>query len=151
MKKPFFLALIVILISGAIAYANVPNASVTTDKIAYRAVTTSKIANDSIKAAKIADNAVRTSEIGNGVITLGSAADGTIAGKLNAKYQVVTSTGLADTEFTVTHQLGRTPVGFLLVKSNKATSVYDSGTAWTDTSIFLKSSAATAEITLIIF
>lgn len=60
-------------------------------------------------------------------------------------------TGDANTEFSVTHYLARVPTGFLLVKSNKACNVYDSGTAWTTSTIYLKCDAANAIIKIAIF
>ena len=85
------------------------------------------------------------------LLALGDATDGSTVGELNAKYQVVADTGNADTEFTVAHGLGRTPVGFLVVNANKAGYVYDSGSAWGSTNILLKASAANMAITLMIF
>lgn len=60
-------------------------------------------------------------------------------------------TGSADAQFSVTHHLGRTPTGFLLTRIDKAGAVYDSGAAWTDTTIYLKCSVASAVVTLRIF
>ena len=55
------------------------------------------------------------------------------------------------TEFAVDHVLGRMPVGFDVKRINAAGSIYDSGTAWTDTQIFVKSDAASATFSLFIF
>lgn len=63
----------------------------------------------------------------------------------------VSDTGNADTEFSVTHHLGRVPAGFLLTKSDAAASVYDSGTAWTDRLIYLKCNAANVAIQITVF
>lgn len=60
-------------------------------------------------------------------------------------------TGTADTEFTITHPLGRIPAGFLVTRIDKAGTVYDSGTPWTNTTIYLKCSAASAVVTLRVF
>lgn len=54
------------------------------------------------------------------------------------------------TLFTVNHTLGRVPVGFDVKRMDEAGSIYDSGTPWTATQIFLKSSAASATFTLFI-
>lgn len=71
---------------------------------------------------------------------------------LNKSSQVsVADTGTADTEFTVSHYLGRIPEGYLLTCTDKAASVYESGTAWTATTIYLKCSAANAKIDLLVF
>jgi hypothetical protein len=60
----------------------------------------------------------------------------------------VGDTGAADTEFAVDHPLGRVPAGFLVANIDAAGVVYDSGTAWTATVIYLKCSAANAGVTL---
>jgi hypothetical protein len=58
-------------------------------------------------------------------------------------------TGVANVAFTLTHNLGRVPVGWLVTYIDKATSIYDGGVAWTETTISLKSS--TANVRLIVF
>lgn len=63
----------------------------------------------------------------------------------------VSDTGNADTEFTVTHHLGRTPTGFIVTNTDKAAQVYDSGTAWTSTSVYLKSATANCAVTVTVF
>ena len=63
----------------------------------------------------------------------------------------VADSGNADTEFSVTHYLGRVPSGFIVTKSDKACSVYDSGTAWTTSTIYLKCDAANVALTIAVF
>jgi len=56
-----------------------------------------------------------------------------------------TSAG-GNVEFSVTHSLGRVPQGYIIFFTDKATSLYQgptTGTAWTTTQIFIKSSTAT--------
>jgi hypothetical protein len=60
-------------------------------------------------------------------------------------------TGNANVEFSITHHLDRTPIGFILTNSDKACSVYDSGTAWTTSLIYLKCNAANAAVELYVF
>lgn len=60
-------------------------------------------------------------------------------------------TGNADTEFSETHHLGRTPVGFILTKSDAACAVYDSGTTWTTSTIYLKCDTANVAIEIYVF
>ena len=64
------------------------------------------------------------------------------------EFQVVADTGVADTEFSVTHTLGVAPVGFLVTNIDAGGVVYDSGTAWTSTTAYFKCSAANAAVTL---
>lgn len=63
----------------------------------------------------------------------------------------VADTGNADTEFSITHHLGRTPNGFIITKSDKACSVYDSGTTWTTSLIYLKCDTANTALSLSVF
>lgn len=63
----------------------------------------------------------------------------------------IADTGVADTEFTVTHHLGHVPSGFLVTMSDKACACYDSGTAWTSSAIYLKCNAASAAIKVLVF
>lgn len=63
----------------------------------------------------------------------------------------VVTPAVADTTFSVTHGLGRIPVGFHVMSKNKAVDVYESGVAWTNTTISLKASVATATVKLFIF
>ena len=72
-------------------------------------------------------------------------------GNVNGKYVVFTSNGVANTEDAVAHKLGRVPVGYIPVKTNKSAVLYDSTTAFTTTTIYWKSSAATVAWTVFIF
>lgn len=66
------------------------------------------------------------------------------AGSVTASF---TST---NTELVVLHGLSRIPVGYILIGSDAAMDVYDSGTANTDTALFLKSNA-TGNARLLVF
>lgn len=81
-------------------------------------------------------------------IRFGDGTDGQKGENMSGEFQVVADTGAVDTEFSVTHTLGVTPIGYLVTKINKGGVVYDSGTAWTSTTIYLKCSAANAAVTL---
>jgi len=63
----------------------------------------------------------------------------------------VADTGSANAEFSVTHHLGRTPNGYIITKNDKACSVYDSGTTWTTTAIYLKCDTANIALSLSVF
>lgn len=54
-----------------------------------------------------------------------------------------TTPGTADTEFSITHDLGRIPIGFLVASVNLAAIIYKSTTAWTSTHVYLKCNVAT--------
>lgn len=72
-------------------------------------------------------------------------------GNLDARFLVFTSNGTADTQDTITHKLGRIPVGYIPVSQDKAAILYSSAVAFTSTSIYLKSSAISVAWTIIIF
>lgn len=57
---------------------------------------------------------------------------------------------IANTEFSVPHNLGYVPTRFQLHYNNTGGVVYDSGTAWTTSMIFLKCTANSANIRVFI-
>lgn len=72
---------------------------------------------------------------------------------LNSWYVDIADTGLANTEFSVSHGLNLIPAGYILVSSSISCNVYQqksTGTAWTKSAIFLKCDQAHAAIRLII-
>ena len=69
----------------------------------------------------------------------------------NAEIKTIADSGVANSENTVAHTLKRVPAGYLVFKINKAGVVYDSGTTWTDTNIYIKCSVANCAITLLLF
>jgi hypothetical protein len=69
----------------------------------------------------------------------------------NAEIKTIADSGVANAENTVAHTLKRTPTGYIVLKIDKGGVVYDSGTAWTDTNLYLKCGAANAAITLLVF
>ena len=76
--------------------------------------------------------------------------DGTTADNIDGTWNTGADTGNADTEFSFTHSLGRTPVGFLVMNIDKGGVVYDSGTSWDATTIYLKCSTANVAVTLFV-
>jgi hypothetical protein len=83
-----------------------------------------------------------------GRVRFGDETDGAEGENISGMWQVVADTGTANTEFAVTHTLGSVPVGYLVTKISNAGVIYDSGTTWTTTNIYLKSSAANSAVTL---
>lgn len=69
----------------------------------------------------------------------------------NAQIVDVSDSGTANTEFSVAHTLKRVPIGYLIFKTNKAGVVYDSGTTWTATAIYLKCSTANTILKIFVF
>lgn len=58
--------------------------------------------------------------------------------------------GAANTDFPVPHTLGRKPTGFIIISQDAAASIYDGVTPWTTTQIFLRSSTAAVNMTVLI-
>jgi hypothetical protein len=65
-------------------------------------------------------------------------------------WAAATTPGVVNTEFVVTHNIGRVPTGFFVVHKSGACDVYDSGTAWTATQIFLKATVININLTIFI-
>jgi hypothetical protein len=83
-----------------------------------------------------------------GNISFGNVTNTNTEQNINGVWVTGTSPSTANMAFTVTHVLGRVPVGFDVKRINAAGIIYDSGTAWTSTEIFLKCSVASATFTL---
>jgi hypothetical protein len=84
-------------------------------------------------------------------LSLGSGDSGHKAGNLDAQYIDVYTPG-ADTEFIVPHGLGRKPIGYEVVRRDKACIVYDSsGGSWGDKLFYLKCNTANATIKLRVY
>src|SRR3990167_9512567 len=69
---------------------------------------------------------------------------------MNCQLKTLTTAG-ADTEVEVAHTLKRIPAGYIVYSRDKGGVVYDSGTAFTTTNIYIKCSTATTALKLIIF
>lgn len=72
-----------------------------------------------------------------------------ITDNLNGIIQTLTFT-VADNEYEISHGLKRVPNGYLVLNIDRAAIIYDSGTAWTTTSIYLKSNTAGAVAKIIV-
>ncbi len=69
----------------------------------------------------------------------------------DAVYASFTSNVTPDTEDSVSHDLGRVPVGFVVVSRDKGGVVYNSGTTNTKTTIYLKCTVASTAVTILVF
>ena len=85
------------------------------------------------------------------------ARDGTIGGgkrpyNFDAVWVAYVSNGTANTEDTVTHNLGRIPVGIWVGIPDVSAAIYaDNQAAWTTTTVRLKASAATVTVNILLF
>ena len=83
-----------------------------------------------------------------GRISFGELTDGKSGESVSGECSVVSDTGNADTEFTIAHNVGAVPLGFIVTNIDKGGVVYDSGTTWTSTNIYLKCTTANTNVTL---
>lgn len=75
----------------------------------------------------------------------------TFADNFNAQIITISDTGVADAQNTVTHTLQRVPIGFIVLNRNKGGVMYDAGTAWTTTNLYLKCTTANTTVKLLVF
>lgn len=86
-----------------------------------------------------------------GNVSFGSGVNGDTSQNINGVWVSGTTPGTPSTPFSVVHTLGRVPVGFDVKRINAAGSIYDSGTPWTSTEIFIESNVGSATFSLFIF
>lgn len=87
-----------------------------------------------------------------GRIRFGTGIDGDRGENISGEFQTYTSNATPDTEDTLAHTLGATPVGFIVLHQDKAGSVYQgptTGTNWTSNNIYLKCDVAS--VTFLLF
>lgn len=84
----------------------------------------------------------------NGNISLG---DGTDPGNIDGGWVSAVTDATPNTNFTVQHNLGRIPVGFLVVDKTANLDVWRGTTASTETDLTLQSDVANETILLFIF
>lgn len=84
----------------------------------------------------------------NGRISFG---DGEDADNIDGVWANETAPAAPNTDFTVTHNMGRVPVGYLVTQSDRAVLVYDGSVPATTTEITLRADVADAVIRLFIF
>jgi hypothetical protein len=115
-----------------------------------QAVTASKLANFGVETGKIGTAAVTNAKIADAIIGMGSANDGSTAGKLNAKFQIAT-TAASNAVVTVPHGLARAAVGYDVIRCDKDSTIYDGSTVFTATNIYIKSTRQSTLLTLRVY
>lgn len=83
-----------------------------------------------------------------GRIRFGRGQDGDRGENISGQFQVYTSNGAANTEDTIAHGIGSVPVGYIVIKQDKASNVYLGTTAWTSSNIYLRQSGTSVATTL---
>jgi hypothetical protein len=93
----------------------------------------------------------RISRVVNGNVELGNPTSG--PANIRGNWTSVTTPGTANTDFTVTHNLGRPAVGYLVATKNAACDVYTSPTANPNpnTQIILRATVINVNLTIFLF
>jgi hypothetical protein len=76
--------------------------------------------------------------------------DGTLRDNIDGTWASVTAPVAPNTDFTITHNLGRVPVGYWVMQKDRACDVYTGGVAATKTQITLRATVASAVLKLFI-
>lgn len=87
------------------------------------------------------------SRIINGQLGFG---DGTNADNIDGVWITVVTPGAANTDFTVTHNLQRIPVGYLVMTKDRACDIYTGSVASTKTQLTLKATTTSAVLTIFV-
>lgn len=92
----------------------------------------------------------RTARIVNGNIEFGNPTSG--PANIRGAWVTVTTPGVANTDFTITHNLGRAAVGYLIVAKTAACDVYTSPTVNNNptTNLILRASATGVNLTIFV-
>ncbi len=83
----------------------------------------------------------------NGLVSFGN---GLARDNIDGEWAHVADTGAANADFTITHNMLRIPVGWILMNQTKAGVLYKGGVGWTTTQITLKCSVANDDILIFI-
>jgi len=89
----------------------------------------------------------RLAVIINGRISFG---DGTDPDNIDGAWVSVTTPGVANTDFTVTHNLNRIPVGYIIMSKNAACDIYTGSVAATATQLTLRGTVINIDVVLFI-
>lgn len=83
-----------------------------------------------------------------GRIRLGTGVDGARGENISGEFQVFTSNATPDSEDTIAHTVGAVPVGYIVLKQNKAGSLYTGSTTWTSSNVYFKCNVASVTFTI---
>ncbi len=117
-----------------------------------KGVASSLIQTNGVGKRHIGAGVVTNSKIATGTISMGAFADLGLVGKLNARF--VTCTFTATTLTTVTHGLGRRPIGYHVIGNTKEAQIYNATTNWTSalaTTVLRLRTGATCAVRLMVF
>ena len=81
----------------------------------------------------------------------GAKGDGRRCLNIDAVWLHYVSNGTANTEDTLTHTLGRTPLEMWVGMPDKAATIYRGSGTWSSTQVFLRATATTVTVDLLLF
>lgn len=88
----------------------------------------------------------------NGLLSFGNGEHASQSGNLDGQWIRLTTPSAANTEFSVPHGLGRTPVDYWQGGGDKAYRLYDSNKGgWNETTVYLKCDVASAQVRFVLF
>ena len=83
-----------------------------------------------------------------GRVRFGAATDGARGENISGEYQVFTSVITNTAENIISHGMGSVPIGYIIVNQNASGSLYTSGTSWTTSNVYLRSSTTNTQYTI---
>lgn len=103
-------------------------------------------------AGAVRDHVLRVVKQLNGYISLGDGTTGSWSGNLDAQYVDLVFPSTPDTEVKIPHGLKRVPVGYAIVRRDRACQVYDSSTgSWGESLFYLKCDTASATVKVLLW
>lgn len=88
----------------------------------------------------------------NGALSGGNGDQGTRTGNFDGQFLEFTTPSTPDAEFELFHGLGRIPVGKVVVRQDKAASLYDSSAgSWTTEVVYFKCNVASVLVRIVLF
>ena len=101
---------------------------------------------------KVDEDLVDLFKLTQGRIAFGSASSGNEGENISGEFKEFTSSSTPDEEFSVSHSMGATPIGYMIFYQDKAGSLYQgpsTGTSWDSETIYLKCDEAS--VTFMVF
>jgi hypothetical protein len=85
-----------------------------------------------------------------GRVRFGNAVDGARGENISGEFHIFTSVKTNTAETVISHTLGSIPTGYLVINQNNSGSLYTSGTGWTISNIYIRSTTTNTQYTIFI-
>jgi hypothetical protein len=83
-------------------------------------------------------------------LRFGTGTDNGKGENISGEFQIITTSATPDAENTIAHTLASVPIGYIVMKQDKAGSLYLGSSAWTTTNLYLKCNIASTTFTIFI-